>query len=60
MGYEEKKRGRWKYENLNIVRTKKAFWMKSKAFVIFEASSLVKNKDLLNNSGQKLQIHYSY
>ena len=33
----EKKRGRQKYKNLNILRTKKAFWMKQKIFfIVFE------------------------
>ena len=37
----EKKRGRWKYKNLNTLRTKKAFQMKwNISFIVFEGLSL--------------------
>ena len=36
----EKKRGRWKYKNPNISRTKRAFQMKQKtSFIVFEGLS---------------------
>ena len=40
MADREKKRGRWKYKNLNILRTKRAFKMKQKTFSpVFEGVS---------------------
>ena len=40
MADKEKKKEKWKYENLNILRTKRAFKMKEKAFfIVFEGLS---------------------
>ena len=40
MADREKKSGRWKYKNLNISRTKRAFKMKLKtAFIVFKGLS---------------------
>ena len=40
MANREKKREAWKYENLNILKTKRAFSMKQKAFfIVFEGLS---------------------
>ena len=40
MADREKEKERWKYKNLNISRTKRAFQMKQKFFVVFEGLSL--------------------
>ena len=55
MAGKEKKRGRWKYKNLNISRTKVAFQMKQKtSFIFFEGISFGENQKKIKNSGHRL------
>ena len=61
MADREKKRGRWKYKNFNILRTKKSFLNAIKTFSQFlKGYHLVKNKNLLKNSRQKLEGFTKY
>ena len=66
---KEKKRGRCKYKNLNILITKRAFSMKQKSFfIVFEGLPLAKkNANLIKiadtifklnkNTNPKLMVH---
>ena len=44
MADRKKKRGRWKYKNLNMLRTKRAFQMKQKMFLIVFEGLLFREK----------------
>ena len=48
------KRERWKYKNLNISRTKRAFWMKWTFFIVSKGLMFGENKNLIKNGGHKL------
>ena len=52
----EKKQGRWKYENLNILRTNRAFLdeIKNIFHSVWRAIVWWKIKKLMKNSGHKL------
>ena len=68
MAMRVKKRGGWKYKNLNISRAKRAFSMKQKAFfVVFEGLSFGAkkadtsfNKQCQINSCLLLQMVYHF
>ena len=58
MADREKKRGRWKYKNLNISRMKRAFQMKFKTFfIVFEGYHLVKNKNFIKKQQTQVLIY---